>query len=57
MLVVYCFRNTMIFSAPFGILEFLSILIVIIIQAWKRNSLMSILVGTVVYMLLMQYIF
>ena len=57
MLVVYCLRNTVVLSAPFGIPECLSILIVIIIQKWKRNSLISILTGTIVYMLLIQFVF
>ncbi|MCR4806763.1 MAG: AzlD domain-containing protein [Lachnospiraceae bacterium] len=52
MLVVYCLRNTAISSSPFGIPELISIIAIAILQAWKRNSLISILSGTAIYMIL-----
>ncbi len=57
MLVIYCLKDTAVLSAPHGMPEFISIIIVIIIQVWKRNSLLSILAGTVAYMLLIQLVF
>ena len=57
MLVVYCLRSTEILTAPFGIPEFISVGIVILMQVWKRSSLLSILSGTVAYMLLIQLVF
>ena len=53
MLVVYCLRQTDIFHAPFGFREGAAVAVVIGLQCWKRNSLLSILGGTVTYMLLM----
>ena len=52
MLVIYCLRNTVISFSPFGMPELISILVIAVLQAWKRNSLISILSGTVVYMFL-----
>ena len=57
MLVVYCLRETDLVSAPHGLPEILSVAAVAALQAWKRNSLLSILGGTVLYMLLVQLIF
>ena len=57
MLVVYCLKDTDIHSAPFGAPEWLSALLVVLLQAWKRNVLLSILAGTVMYMLLVQLVF
>ena len=57
MLVIYCLRNTALLSAPFGIPEMISLFIIILLQIWRRNSLLSILSGTVVYMLLVQLLF
>lgn len=57
MLVVYCLKDTDFFSAPFGIPEGIAALSVVLLQWWKRNSLISILFGTVVYMLLIQLVF
>ena len=42
---------------PFGIPEMIAALCVVLLQAWKRNSLISILLGTAVYMALVQLVF
>jgi len=57
MLVVYCLKDVAFLSAPFGIPEFLGIAVVAILHIWKRNSLLSIGVGTVFYMVLVQLVF
>ena len=57
MLVVYCLRDIRLTEAPFGAAEIVAGLIVVGLQAWKRNSLLSILTGTGVYMLLIQTVF
>ena len=57
MLVVYCLKDVHIASAPHGLPELLAGAAVVLLQAWKRNSLLSILSGTVIYMLLTQLVF
>ena len=57
MLVIYCLKDTSFMEAPHGLPELISAGIVVVLQAWKRNSLLSILSGTVIYMLLVQLIF
>ena len=57
MLVVYCLRNTALLSAPHGIPEAISVALVAALHLWKRNTLLSILSGTVCYMLLVQLVF
>ncbi len=57
MLVVYCLKNISITSAPFGVPEILSGIIVTVLQVWKRNTLLSIGAGTIVYMILVQVVF
>ena len=57
MLVVYCLKDTSFLSAPFGLPEFIGIAVVALLHLWKRNSLLSICVGTVCYMLLVQLVF
>lgn len=54
MLVIYCLKDVSLLSPPFAIPEFLAVACVVAAQAWKRNSLLSILSGTVVYMVLIQ---
>ena len=57
MLVVYCLKDTNPLSAPFGAPELIASLLVVSLHAWKRNILLSILAGTVAYMLLTQLVF
>lgn len=57
MLVIYCLKDVDIVSAPFGLPELTAAVSVAILQWWKRNSLISILCGTVIYMILIQIAF
>lgn len=57
MLVVYCFKSVSFAQSPFGIPEALAGAIVAAVHLWKRNTLLSIVSGTVVYMLLVQLVF
>lgn len=57
MLVVYCLRNTVILSAPHGIPELIAVVVVAVLHVWKRNNLLSIGAGTILYMVLIQTVF
>lgn len=54
MLVVYCLRNTEIAGETHGLPESISCIIVILLHKWKRNTLLSIIVGTAAYMILIR---
>ena len=58
MLVVYCFACSVRDRAPadhlFGLAEIAAAVVVVALQLWKRNPLLSILAGTAVYMTLVQ---
>ncbi len=57
MLVIYCLKDVRMTEAPFGAPEIIASALVAAVQAWKRNSLLSILAGTAAYMLLIQLVF
>lgn len=57
MLVIYCLKDTKILAFPYGIPELVSVAVVAVLHIWKRNNLLSIGVGTVLYMFLIQVIF
>lgn len=57
LLVVYCLKNVSIFTGGHGIPEFLSILAVVFLHLWKRQMLLSIAGGTILYMVLVQLVF
>ena len=57
MLVVYCLKDVSFTSAPFGIPEAIGCAAVAGLHIWKRSTLLSIGGGTVIYMLLVQFVF
>ena len=57
MLVVYCLKGVKLLSSPHGIPELVSCAFVVLLHVWKRNTLLSILGGTVLYMILLQLVF
>ena len=57
MLVVYCIKGVSLFSYPHALPELIAMALVALLHVWKRNSLISISVGTVFYMILVQIVF
>ena len=53
MLVVYCLRDINFLVYPFGLFEIVGSLVVVIVQLYKRNSVISILLGTLTYIVLL----
>ena len=57
MLVVYCLRGVSFTSVGGFLPELIACLIVAGLYIWRRNTLLSIVAGTVVYMVLVQVVF
>src|SRR5699024_4006323 len=57
LLVIYALKEVKLTKASFAITEFLAILVIVLIHKWRRNSLLSIATGTIVYMVLIQGVF
>lgn len=57
LLVIYCLKDVEITGGSHGIPEFLSIAAVVLLHRWKRQMLLSIAGGTILYMLLVQVLF
>lgn len=57
MLVVYCVKDVHPLSGSHGLPEAISIALVVVLHRWKHNTLLSMLAGTVCYMLLIQLVF
>ncbi|MBQ9148386.1 MAG: branched-chain amino acid transporter permease [Oscillospiraceae bacterium] len=57
MLVVYCLRNITFSAMPFGLPELIATALVVALHLWKKNTLLSIIAGTVCYMVLVQVVF
>ncbi len=56
-LVIYCLKGVNLLEAGHGIPELLSVLVVALLHIWKKNTLLSIAVGTICYMVLIQAVF
>jgi branched-subunit amino acid transport protein AzlD len=54
LLVLYCLKDVRWTSAPYGLVEFGAIAVVVIVHLWKRNALLSIVSGTVTYMFILK---
>lgn len=57
MLVVYCFKDTVVLEYPYALPELIAGAAVVLLHKWKHNLLLSMLAGTVLYMLLVQLVF
>ena len=57
LICVYCFKSTPILTGSHGLPELLATLAVIVTYRWKENLLISGGGGTLVYMLLVQFVF
>lgn len=57
LLLVYCLRNTSIVSGSHGLPELIAIATVAVLHLWKKQMLLSIGIGTVLYMALVQFVF
>lgn len=57
MLVIYCFKDLSLSVYPFGIPELIAGIIVALLHFWKKNTLLSVISGTIVYMILIQLVF
>lgn len=56
MLIIYCLRNVNILQGSHGISEAVSILATVLLHLWKRQMLLSIAGGTLLYMVLIHFV-
>ena len=54
LLVVYCLKDVTLANPPYTLPELLAIGCIVLLHGWKRNVLLSIGVGTAVYMVLIR---
>ena len=57
MLVVYCFKGISFADTAGYLPALIASLVVGVLYVWKRNTLISIICGTVGYMMLVQFVF
>lgn len=57
MLVVYCLKNISFTGRTHAIPEIVSVALVVALHKWKHNTLLSILGGTICYMIFVQMVF
>ena len=55
-LIIYCVRNAGFSVPPYGLPQLIAVAVVAALHLWKRNILLSIAGGTVLYMILLHVI-
>ncbi len=56
LLVVYCLKDA-VFTSWHGLPELIAIAFIVVLHKWRKNTLLSIAAGTILYMVLVQNIF
>jgi branched-subunit amino acid transport protein AzlD len=56
MLVVYALKDTATFSAPNGLVEAVSLLVITLVHHWKHNTLLSIGSGVLIYLFIVNFV-
>ena len=54
LLVIYCLKDISFTRHPYGLPELIAGAFVVVMQTWKRNAVLSILAGTIMYMILIR---
>jgi branched-subunit amino acid transport protein AzlD len=57
LLVVYSLKSIDVLGPSHGLPELLAISVIIVVHLWRRNVLLSIGIGTALYMILIQLVF
>lgn len=57
LLIVYCLKDVSVVESPHGLPELIALAVVSGSYLWKRNTILSVVIGTVVYMILVQMLF
>ena len=57
LLIVYCLRDVSILHGSHGLPELIALAAVTASYLWRRNTILSVIIGTVLYMFLVQMVF
>ena len=57
LLIVYCLRDVSVLHGSHGLPELIAMAAVTGSYLWKRNAILSVIIGTVLYMFLLQMVF
>ena len=57
LLLIYCLKEVRVTAWPYGIPELIGRAVTAALQLWRKNMLLSIAAGTVLYMALVQVVF
>jgi len=57
LLVVYSLKTVSVRSYPFGLPELIGVAVIVLLQLWKDKLLISIFASSVIYMILVNFVF
>lgn len=54
LLIVYCLKDVQLIESPHALPEIAAMAVVVLSYLWKRNSILSVVIGTALYMAMIQ---
>lgn len=57
LLIVYCLKDVSVLQDPHALPEVIALAAVTVTYLWKKNPILSVVIGTVLYMFLVQKVF
>ena len=54
LLIVYCLRDVPVLEAPHALPELIALTAVTVTYLWKKNTIISVVIGTALYMMMIQ---
>ncbi|MGM9907698.1 branched-chain amino acid transporter permease [Limosilactobacillus sp.] len=57
MLVVYCYRNINLLAGNHGLPDLIAGIITVAVHLWRRSMFLSLIVGTISYIILINFVF
>lgn len=55
-LFAYCMSTVKFFKYPFALPEIIALIIGAILQVWKKNIILSLSIGSIIYLIIVRYI-
>jgi len=57
LLIVYCLKDVSVVDSPHALPEIIALAVVSATYLWRKNTIFSVVIGTAVYMILVQTVF
>ena len=57
LLIVYCLKDVSVLRGSHMLPEIIALAVVVLLYLWKKNTIISVVIGTILYMVMVQTVF